>query len=66
MFTIQELQVLFQALNAMDIKGSDAIYMANLQTKVNDTVEKIKKEAEEKSLKAKEIVKKEEEKSNKK
>ncbi len=60
MFTIQELQVLFQALSTMDIKGSDAIYMANLQTKVNDTVEKIKKEAEEKSLKAKEIIKKEE------
>jgi len=60
MFTIQELQVLFQALSTMDIKGSDAIYMANLQTKVNDTVEKIKKEAEEKSLQAKEIIKKEE------
>ena len=63
MFTIQELQVMLKGLMDLDIKGQDAIYMANLQTKINDTIEKTQKQLEEKAQKAEEIKKMEAEKS---
>ena len=63
MFTIQELQVMLKGLMDLDIKGQDAIYMANLQTKINDKKEKTQKQLEEKAQKAEEIKKMEAEKS---
>jgi|TARA_R110001592_G_scaffold160195_3_gene392279 hypothetical protein len=52
LFNTQEFQVILQAINALDIKGSDAIYIANLQTKINKTINNLK----EKEDKAKDII----------
>lgn len=58
MYNQQELNVMLQALWDMNIKGSDAIYMATLQTKVNENIQKLKTVEEEKEKKAKEILEK--------
>lgn len=58
MYNQQELNVMLQALWDMNIKGSDAIYMATLQTKVNENIQKLKTAEEEKEKKAKEILEK--------
>ena len=41
MYNQQELNVMLQALLDMNIKGSDAIYMATLQTKINENIQKL-------------------------
>lgn len=41
MFELQELQVLRSSLNIIDIKGSNAQFIANLQVKVEDEILKI-------------------------
>ena len=56
MFDTTELNVMLSALMSMDIKGSDAIYMANLQTKINTEMQKAEKKAEDKAKKAQEIL----------
>lgn len=58
MYNQQELNVMLQALLDMSIKGSDAIYMATLQTKVNENIQKVVKAQEDKEKKAKEILEK--------
>ncbi len=66
MFNREELTVIIQSLSALDIKGSDAIYMATLISKVNGEVNKIDEEADKKATLAKEILEKEKlEKENK-
>ena len=59
MFNREELTVIIQSLSALDIKGSDAIYMATLISKVNGEVNKIDEEADKKAALAKEIIEKE-------
>ena len=49
---------MLQALLDMNIKGSDAIYMATLQTKINENIQKLITAEEEKERKAKEILEK--------
>ena len=58
MFNREELTVIIQSLSALDIKGSDAIYMATLISKVNGEVNKIDEEADRKATLAKEIIEK--------
>jgi|TARA_R100000482_G_C5088339_1_gene129565 hypothetical protein len=58
MYNQQELNVMLQALLDMNIKGSDAIYMATLQTKINENIQKLITAEEEKERKAKEILEK--------
>jgi hypothetical protein len=58
MFNREELTVIIQSLSALDIKGSDAIYMATLISKVNGEVNKIDEEADKKAALAKEIIEK--------
>ena len=58
MYNQQELNVMLQALLDMNIKGSDAIYMATLQTKINENIQKLIAAEEEKEKKAKEILEK--------
>jgi len=58
MYTQQELNVILQALLDMNIKGSDAIYMATLQTKINENIQKLITIEKEKEKKAKEILEK--------
>ena len=41
MFELQELQVLRSSLNVIDIKGSNAQFIANLQAKVENEILKI-------------------------
>ena len=41
MFELQELQVLRSSLNVIDIKGSNAQFVANLQIKVENEILKI-------------------------
>ena len=65
LFTTQEYQVIFQALNALDIKGSDAIFMANLQTKISEITNNQVIAAKEKEEKAKAIIELEKNKKNK-
>ena len=63
MYNQQELNVMLQALLDMNIKGSDAIYMATLQTKINENIQKLITAEEEKEIKAKEILEKSSKKS---
>ena len=44
MFELQELQVLRASLNVIDIKGSSAQLVANLQIKVENEIVKIEEE----------------------
>ena len=44
MFELQELQVLRASLNVIDIKGSSAQLVANLQIKVENEILKIEEE----------------------
>tara|TARA_Y100000592_G_C5448556_1_gene307443 strand:+ start:466 stop:660 length:195 start_codon:yes stop_codon:yes gene_type:complete len=46
MFTIEELQVLRNSLNIIDIKGSNAKFIATLQVKVEQEINKIQKDLE--------------------
>ena len=46
MFTQEELQVLRSSLNIIDIKGSNAKFLAALQTKIEQEFNKIQKEIE--------------------
>ena len=41
MFELQELQVLRSSLNVIDIKGSNAQFVANLQVKIENEIVKI-------------------------
>ncbi len=41
MFELQELQVLRSSLNVIDIKGSNAQFIANLQVKIENEIVKI-------------------------
>ena len=56
MFNIQELTVIAQAINSLDIKGSDAVYIAQLLNKIKTTGEKLNKEAEKKEKGKQEII----------
>ena len=66
MFTREELTVLAQSLGSLDIKGSDAMYIATLISKVNGEINKIDEEADRKAALAKEILEKDKEKESKK
>ncbi len=44
MFELQELQVLRSSLNVIDIKGSNAQFVANLQVKVENEILKVEEE----------------------
>ncbi len=44
MFELQELQVLRSSLNVIDIKGSNAQFIANLQVKIEDKILKIEEQ----------------------
>lgn len=44
MFDKSEINVLATALNNLQIKGSDAAYIYSIQVKLNEELEKIKKE----------------------
>jgi len=44
MFELQELQVLRSSLNVIDIKGSNAQFVANLQIKVENEMLKIEEQ----------------------
>lgn len=66
MFTREELTVLAQSLGSLDIKGSDAMYIATLISKVNREINKIDEEADRKAALAKEILEKDKEKESKK
>lgn len=44
MFELQELQVLRSSLNVIDIKGSNAQFIANLQVKVENEIIKIEEQ----------------------
>ena len=44
MFELQELQVLRSSLNIIDIKGSNAQFVANLQVKIENEIVKIEEE----------------------
>ena len=44
MFELQELQVLRSSLNVIDIKGSNAQFIANLQVKIENEIVKIEEE----------------------
>ena len=44
MFGLEELQVLRSSLNVIDIKGSNAKFIASLQIKVEQEINKIQKE----------------------
>ena len=44
MFELQELQVLRSSLNVIDIKGSNAQFVANLQIKVENEILKIEEQ----------------------
>ena len=46
MFELQELQVLRSSLNVIDIKGSNAQFIANLQVKVENEIIKIEEQTE--------------------
>tara|TARA_R110000796_G_scaffold205143_1_gene321159 strand:+ start:391 stop:573 length:183 start_codon:yes stop_codon:yes gene_type:complete len=56
MFNIQELTVIAQAINSLDIKGSDAVYIAQLLNKIQTTGDKLNKEAEKKEKGKQEII----------
>lgn len=58
MFNIQELTVIGQAINLLDIKGSDAIYIAQLLNKIQTIGDKLNKEAEKKENGKQEIINK--------
>ena len=45
MFDRDEFLVLVSALNKLDIKGSDAMYIASLISKINGEINKIDEEA---------------------
>tara|TARA_R110000796_G_scaffold124142_1_gene238553 strand:+ start:1786 stop:2004 length:219 start_codon:yes stop_codon:yes gene_type:complete len=44
MFDKNEINVLVTSLNNLQIKGSDAAYIYSIQVKLNEELEKIKKE----------------------
>jgi hypothetical protein len=46
MFGLEELQVLRSSLNVIDIKGSNAKFVASLQIKIEQELNKIQKEIE--------------------
>lgn len=46
MFNKEELQVLRSSLNVIDIKGSNAKFIAGLQIKIEQEINKIQKEIE--------------------
>ena len=46
MFTREELQVLRNSLNVIDIKGSNARFVAALQIKIEQEINRIQKEIE--------------------
>ena len=46
MFNTEELQVLRSSLNIIEIKGSNAKFIASLQIKIEQELDKIQKEIE--------------------
>tara|TARA_B110000977_G_C11055659_1_gene483969 strand:+ start:2000 stop:2185 length:186 start_codon:yes stop_codon:yes gene_type:complete len=58
MFTIQELTVIAQAVNALEIKGSDAVYIAQLLNKISTIGSELNKKAEEKERSKQELIEK--------
>ena len=46
MFGLEELQVLRSSLNIIEIKGSNAKFIASLQIKIEQELDKIQKEIE--------------------
>ena len=46
MFNTEELQVLRSSLNIIEIKGSNARFIASLQIKIEQELDKIQKEIE--------------------
>ena len=66
MFTREELTVLVQSLSALDIKGSDAIYIATLMSKINQNINEIDEAAEAKEKAKQELLSQEVETKSKK
>lgn len=58
MFTIQDLTVILQAIQSMDIKGSDAIYISQLMAKIDKMGNELNEKEEKKQQQAKEIIEK--------
>ena len=52
-FTLREIRALRQGLNAIDIKGIDALFIATLQIKLNDQIKQIENHIEEEKNKIK-------------
>ena len=55
MFDRDELLVLNSALSKLDIKGSDAMYIASLMSKINEKINQIDEEVLEKERKKQKI-----------
>jgi len=66
MFTREELTVLLQSLSALDIKGSDAMYIATLISKINQNINEIDEAAEAKEKAKQELLSQEVETKSKK
>ena len=66
MFTREELTVLVQSLSALDIKGSDAMYIATLMSKINQNINEIDEAAEAKEKAKQELLSQEVETKSKK
>jgi|9_EtaG_2_1085328.scaffolds.fasta_scaffold15315_2 hypothetical protein len=47
MFEIQEMNLFLTALNELDIKGKDAAYIATVQIKIGEEIEKKQKQLSE-------------------
>ena len=58
MFNREELLIFGKALGTMDIKGSDAMYIATLLSKINSEVNKIDEKAEKAKIEKEEKLKK--------
>lgn len=58
MFNREELLIFGKALSTMDIKGSDAMYIATLLSKINSEVNKIDEKAEKAKIEKEEKLKK--------
>lgn len=58
MFTIQDLTVILQAIQSMDIKGSDAIYISQLMSKIDKMGTELNEKEDKKQQQAKEIIEK--------
>ena len=48
--TLREIKALLQGLNTIQISGIDAIFIGNLQVKINDQILKIEEESQESSI----------------